>query len=1079
MRHRRDYPLNPVLNTFSEVLVDYDLDNALFVDNTAVLNSVANVYDSFIGDSVYELSNGNISLGLESIPNAFAIRSWLKLPTAAEYTLLKVENSSVVDFSIVLNTVTNNLTLKRRLFNAEYQEVTIPCVLPVNEWFHLFLIREYNNLKVLINFTEYTTYTNLFYPVNEGTFVLGGNFTGFLYNFILYKYAKSFPGIHSSLLPFKRPVNTLNKDSEQSYKKLIDLHGADLLGNALVFPYHSTDTYYEPHKDRWRVTSNTGTLPYLTSTQGLCLVHKSTFHVTQPYTVEIAFELTNLVVTDVVIASQWYLDRRSWLFWIEGSTSKLKFTYYNNLTNITTTAEVGFYVSNAINYFSFTVDNTQTKLYFNGTLFLSIDLSLKYLDKVFFNHKAYTVSNTGDVFYLHRYTVSKDIKYTQNYLPYKTSRDKLIYPNPGSSYNYHSYSHNKALKDEQKFSISGSSAVSPNSINTYTVTLNNKYPYPVAIQLYVEYPKYTDLLAGEVTCPTNIIIPANTLSGTFNVAVSNYTVNKYKNKFFIVGYSEKYSFKKVVSLSDIRVETLSYITSLTGYLDGYLTKDSVTAGTIPNLTNTLTGTTSGDIIESLYGKACLIDEASKAINITSRNNVRTVILLYMELVNTPYRGYLGSDTLPTFNGGSTDELIGNLDLPANTYLTAIDLTTKIAKVCISENNATLVAVQETPNKLLVYEKTASIWSTTPVELNTGVTDSNTLVNTSVSINSTGNIIAVGIQNANNGEGVVQIWEKVTNTWLKTLHLGSPTPAPSVGGFGTSVAINNDGTKLFVGEVGSNNTYLFEKNTLWNSTPVETWVNIGAKSLSCNSEGTLFAVVNIDTNTTKLYKKNSTWVLLNTFTYGYEAVLSNNGLYLAVSDLLTNSVKVFNMVSGSFVLTTTLTGTSNFGYSIDINNNGNVLVGSPTEHKLYEYLASMSYTYPVVLTSSSLANTDYYGYSVSLGSNSKVVSNYYNQFKLFTTDSSTVTSPVVNIRQNYANTTKNASLLKFEPQILSFTTNTDLTVNKIGKTYSNKSLNGLVYGCLLFNRALSSTELANIENLLKRYLQWNSYLFYEI
>jgi hypothetical protein len=372
-----------------------------------------------------------------------------------------------------------------------------------------------------------------------------------------------------------------------------------------------------------------------------------------------------------------------------------------------------------------------------------------------------------------------------------------------------------------------------------------------------------------------------------------------------------------------------------------------------------------------------------------------------------------------------------------------------------------------------------IWQTTPTELELGISDTQVLSNVSLDINSTGTIVCIGIPNANNAEGLVQIWKKVSGVWAKDLHLGSPSPSPTVGAFGYAVAISDDGNRLFTSELGNNAVHIYNKGSIWSATPADTLIgtNRFGYGISCTGDGNTIVVSAIDSKIQHIFSLSTTWNNTQNISYGKTSKLSKSGTYLLVGDSDLGTAKIYTYGT-SYTLTKTLTNTDSFGFSVDINNSGNVIIGNPLAHKAHYYTITDNYTTPVEYISTTLTGLDFYGYSVTMSDISFVITNYYDNVLLITSDTASIPQSIFKTRQNYAEVALSTNLNTTEPQILSFYSSVPLSISNVGKTKADLGLNGIVYGWLLFNKILSNTEITNIEDLVRKYLKLNKYSLYE-
>lgn len=1081
-RHRKDGNYHLVARKYPFTIVDQQLNDAsIYVAGDSVPVGSTNVslsaVDPLFGTASLQFSNGQAPLGTHKLGYTFTFDTWVYPTTANQHKLLSGDNT----FEIVLDTSANQILMRRLVYGGVYEQFSIPVVVPLNQWTHIAVTRYYEKLTVVKNLVTAGTLNSFFYTIPSATVTLGKNLNNVrLCNSRLLLNSYTFPGIHTDLNAFKKKYNTVNRISENAEAKVIDLHEQELVNSSYVYPFTQTNTYYYDLADYWQVSRAVVSSSYRASLFGLTIVPSQDIKIYNPYTLELSFNIpTNQTVTNIVLGSQWTSDNRSWFVWYDVSDNNVKFTYLNG--NVVVTQTVGAYVANEVNHFAFVTTSTTVTLFFNGEQKQVLTVKLPKLHRYQFNWDNSVISNTGAFYHLYKFTVSNCRKYSGGYLPYISSRLYKSVPSKAGIYDYH-YK-DEHVKNKRKslilFEITGANSVVPNSTTTYTVTLAQKQSVATVIKLEKQIPVKDELVLSDITIPASVTIPAGNLTVTFNVQLGAIAYSKMKKRFYVNGYSKTSSHRKLINVNDSRTLSLSTVSGTSGYITGYIGQSSVVNGQIPNLSNSATATTTATKVTSMHGIGHVIDSVDKFISFPDAANVRTAILVYRELVDTPYRGYFGHQTNYTFNGGGANELVGEVFFNPNEYTKALTAQKKISKLRMSENGAICVVVDETAYKVSIYERANGVWSANAVDLNLGFGDTTVVVNASVDVNTSGTVVALGFPNANNGEGVVQVWKRVSGVWVKDLHLGSPTPAPYTGGFGKSVAIDDNGTRLFSSQIGSNNVFIFEKQALWDASPVETLfgANRFGFTINCDSAGTRLLINEVDTGTTYVYDFGSIWSLSQTINFGTDCKMNRNGDFIAINNSTLKTVKVYTF-SGSFVESKSIIGNTNFGYAVSVNNNKDLLVGSPTEHKVYQYLAVNNYNSSTVYNSVSTAITDFYGYSVSLSNKTFAVTNFFDTLDIITNDGTSVPQIITQVRQDYAAALLTDRLKTFEPQVLTFYTSSPITVNRVGRTVSNASLNGIVYGWFLYNRVLTNTEILNIEDNIKKFFSFNTNSLYE-
>lgn len=1082
-RHRRDstYHLKPRKYPLT-LVYPAPRDSYLDLEEAVSSQNVTTSSDLFFNQEVSVFSNGEASFGTYPKFTDFTFSTWLYLELNQPSTILEGTGS----FSVVIDPSTDALIFTRVIYGVEVEEFSIPFQVNAQEWVHLIIIRAANVLKVVKNLVISEEITNYYYPIPESTIYIGKSFTGRLYNSILaFSYDTSLL-ISNDVDILKQPFTKASIENENAEAKLIDLRNVDIVSSSNIFPLTRFNTFYDPVGACWVISRTAANSSYKTTTTGLLVIPPSYVKLTLPYTIEIAFELDDSASepSNLIIASQWYSgNNRSWYLWYEFSSNNLYFAYLNKSTNTVIQHVIGTYADNIINYVTIINKSDCFNVYLNGAQVYTQPVSLVKLHRFQFNQDNLLVADTGNSYKLHRFIVSPIEKYTSSYLPFLSRPFYKYTPSKTGIYSYHYddevYLNKRRIKSI--LNLEGPDTVAPGTSQEYTISFINRRLYPTTVFIKVDIGSLSDLVPTDITVPASVSVSAGAVTASFTLQISNYSPNKYKNKFTLTVYTSTGYFSRPINIVDSRPLPVSTFTSLSGYIEGFLSSFSTVQGSIPNIAGTVTATTSGDKVDTLYGTAYTIRNTSEAINFTAINNIRTAILVYKELSPEYKRGYFGHVNLDTFNGGINQELIGSLTLDPDEYIKAIDIQKKASIVKLAEADNIFVAVDESTYNVLVYERLAGLWTTEPVELELDLADNMVIINSSLDINSSGTVIALGFQNANTGEGVVQVWVKQGAGWYKDLHLGSPTPAPYTGGFGHSVAINDDGTRLFVSQIGSSTVYIFEKDTLWDASPVETFLgsNRFGHVVSCDSTGDVFYVNEVDTDTSYIYSFNSTWSLSQTIPFGTNGTISKNGNFLLISKDMDGVVSLYNKPGLEFAEAEILIGSPSFGYSLSVNNEGDLAIGSPYEHKVYYYKAATAYNTFSTYVSDSVSITDFYGYSCSVSINSLLISDFYNDIELYTTDSSSVVDAILAVRQDYTVSEKSDILKTYEPQILTFYTSLPMSIDAVGKTRTNSTLNGLVYGWLFFNKILSSSEIENLEDILKRYLALNSRSLYDI
>jgi hypothetical protein len=328
---------------------------------------------------------------------------------------------------------------------------------------------------------------------------------------------------------------------------------------------------------------------------------------------------------------------------------------------------------------------------------------------------------------------------------------------------------------------------------------------------------------------------------------------------------------------------------------------------------------------------------------------------------------------------------------------------------------------------------------------------------------------LGFPSANNGEGVVQIWKYATQ-WVKELHLGSPVPSPTSGGFGRNVGITNDGLTIAVAEYGSKNCYLYKKSISWDNAPFQTISSSDIPiQVSINNSNLLISYSN---STSQSYTKvtSSSWSTSDSFSNVGNCVVDKLSTKFLLGDLFSGTVKIRDFASPSSNIAT-LTGTVlYFGYAIKILN-GVVTVSNPFNKTVQQYLPT-NYNLARTITNSS----DDYGMYLATSDSSIITTNYSDVFTIHTSSSFGYPERIEGAYVDGQSVSKSDILTTNNVRIYAFTTLIPLSINEIGSGYGvnfgASSLNGLFLGALFYNRVLTNTEIVDITKKLKRKLDIN-------
>jgi hypothetical protein len=491
---------------------------------------------------------------------------------------------------------------------------------------------------------------------------------------------------------------------------------------------------------------------------------------------------------------------------------------------------------------------------------------------------------------------------------------------------------------------------------------------------------------------STVSIAANSLTATFQLTLSNFAVRPARTSLTIRVSNGTYYQDYSVDLNESRQFG---ITNISGYLDGYFAKSSVTSGILPNLTSTANATTSATLETSLlYGNIYNIASSGQKINLPSPVvGVRTLFFVYRELAAKSYRKYVGSSSGYTFNGGSGTQLVGALQFNEGDFVKVSTQSGRFSKVAIAEDESNLVYIDDLSNTVKVVRRISGVWrfdSAVTLPLTSG--DAASLANASLQINSTGDLICIGVKNSNLGEGRVLHFSRTgAATWTSSLNLGQTSPVPYIDGFGLAAFVSDDNTALLASVQGSNHIYKFTSSAgIYNTTPSNVFNFFGKKILG-NFDLSRWAAQDNSGNV-RVFDSDT---LTQTIT-GADLDFALKGDYLATANF-SGEVKIWKYETGAWTVIKTITSaTTNFGYSLSFNASYDLLVGSPNESTSFLYSFSDNWTVP-----KSFISTGLYGYTNALTTNSVLISNYTDQLEFYSSDGASIHQIITDVRQKKA------------------------------------------------------------------------------
>lgn len=1086
-RHRKDsigvlYPssidIKPI-NKYS----DTDLVYLPLVDTipSGSTNVTVDAVNYIVPSSSLEFTDGYITLDSINLGTYWTLEGWFYL-TQDETPIFSIGTK----FYITYSKLENRLKFTRLIFSTDVYEVRyIPISIDLNAWNFIAIYRNFDNIYVQLNLDTVEFIEDYFYDIGDAVATIGSSdtltYTGNLSLFRLNSNA-IYPNITSkttNLDTLKAIQYDLSKFNEASEYKLLQLDRYEVVNNSLLIPSIFTNTYYDWLENHWYIPPQSSSTHWKLRTAGLRIVPDIDVYLDQEYTLELIFKLSPALVNDVVICSNWSKDKfRYYYFIYTVSDNHFKFIYYKPSTLTTVSVDLGAYIEYEYNYICLQRTEEEFSLFLNGILVQTITETLIQPYSPTYDFNVNIENNiSSNAIYLKSFLVTNCIKYLDNYIPYQFSLLKLDQPNRSIPVKYHTVEqyYPRNVGETPKFTLTGSTSLNVNSSNTYTITQTDLSKYNQTYQIRIKIEDADDLTIDDITVVSSVILNAGSLSTTFTVTSGNYPVNPYKKRFTLIVFNNYDKQELIVNLNEIRSYSKTTITNIAGYAQGFLAKDSTVAGTIPNLSGSVNATTVATMDNSsMYGKAYRLQTTADEIVLPSRlENIQTVMLIYRELDAVANRSYVGDDIYYTFNGGAVDQLIGSLILNADDYAIAMELDHRSSIVKLSRNDDIFVVIDDFVDKVYVYEKTLEgIWNTTPTEIITDILDTNYCQDASIAINTDGTIFALGFKNGNNGEGIVQVWKKIDGIWTKDLHLGSPTPAPYLGGFGNQVAISDDGLRLVASQLGSNSVYVFEKTTLWDADPVESFIGVDrfGYKIDLNADGTLLAIVAADATTTYLYRLTTTWSLEDTIVFGLDCKLHPTEDILVLSSFIDKEVRIYDNTASWSLQKTITSVVDDFSYSISIAPSKDVDIASPGESKVYRYKFVDDWDTNQQFSNS---NADF-GYNISSNTNTVVISNYEDLVQVVTNNSSTTPQKIIKARQSFTDVSLSTSIKTDDIQILTFQSEVGLNISRIGNSKINTGLNGIFLGALFFTTVITNSQVAIIEDFLCRYLGLDIY-----
>ena len=982
--------------------------------------------------------NGQATIGELSIPVDIVIECWVALSGTSN--LLSVGTSFKIDYTHSDMSIT--IIRYPSASNQEVFKITVPDL--TTGWHHICINRVNTRLDLLIDGVIVNTINTYNYVIPNGTASLN-DFNG------SFKYLR----ISRHSYPLQVLTNLDNIDLELTptalhtnpSRLLFNLKYQDETNSITILPSSKVSLSYQDQ----HIISPAASLSNIFSTlQGMAVVPSYDFTLPESYTLELIFSFVGN--SDACLI---YSDYPNW--YIADVQSTLRLYYY--VGAVLQEVTVGPLTSSVENRLSISFINGSTKLCLNNDAIVTVNTDLRSAYPFYrFNYGRPGILNSGTDLYL---SLFRAWSYDKLVNPYVVTNTEVFAPRV-LPYNKPAYKYKDDVPTVNTLNSNGiqvtcasaSITASTNTIFTITrVNANN----PVTV--YLEYN------FSQGTLPAIVLLNSNQFTNTFTVNLTP-----------LSAYTSIVNFK-VTARTDIHTAslTLPYLNNvalpttpllLGDMVDGYFL--DVNPFVSLKARGTANSTATRTYFEN-YGFGLYLNNTNVFTLPNQATLVKTVVLLYKEQQPTPYRAYVGDTTTYSFNGGPNGELIGELQVDAESYIQALSVNGVFDNVKIAPNGNMFVAVQLNTNKVLVYTKTNNLWTTAPVELSLNLQSPNQVASAYIDVNTQGNVIAIGFRNANLGEGVVKVWRLAQGQWVEDLHLSSPVAQPVPGNFGHAVAISDNGLVLAVTELNSYKVYIYNKTTTWSSTPTQTitgTVSFG-HNIALSTTGIYLFIGNSVLQDTKIYKyATGTFTLLQTIAYGYNFALDKSNNDLLISNYTANpEVKLYRFDTvDSWDLIKTFTGTGTFGSSISLSE-GVVVIGDLDNDRVLMYKEPDNWVSSTVFTKA----IDYYGVVVDVAKDLLVLADSGTVLDVLSADTSILQPPIVSIRSNATNSQPTELLYNNDINILFIQSSNNLTISSVGSNRAGGRLNGIFLGALFYSILLSEQQMITLETYLKKRL----------
>lgn len=1015
--------------------------------------------DTEFGTNSLLVANGYIDISNVDTGLQWQLSGWYKF-TPGNSTILSINGDSPL--TIGYDTASSYFYLKYSVNsnNVVYRELG---QISLTDWSFIQINRDGNSLRITINLTINITVADVFIRQGMAAVSIGKDLFGT-------NHLKAY--IQSTLFSFDVKYQMQSNSLEQ-YRYYFTqsatcydinlLYNLDQHGNQYFYPNHSAFSYFDTVSELWKIAPTAEGISPAVNLRGLQIstVERKYYRclVKGNYRFDIEFRLDNLS-NDVLIASTYNSLDGTGFYIVFRKTTQTVVLYYQNTGTALQAVSLGSY-SNGWKRITLSSIEHIADIYVDSVLLTSAAIRVPVLAKILFNHNLYGVINPSSVLTLKSLDVHKtsSANTAADLMPKQDYRNNRQY-RPSShvvSYNYHQIPISSQpspvievfTTDDVSYSITSPTTSTGQSQVLVTIQQPTR-TYASVYKLNIRIPRYSNMPESLWVIPEEVVVNAGdtTVSVPIQLKYIDGFINSRGVKLEIK--TRNYHRQIPIYISDVPLADVTEF-QINGYIEAVFNLNSL-EGTV------VTGNTTHT---SIYGDIIELDSTSVSLN-PSITNVRTAVLVYQETTPTNNRVYLGGSSY-TFNGGVNGELVGDLITSGSDYLNVRQDSGVYSSVAVSKlpTNPVVVRVNDAANTVEVLKQVNNEWTGTWQALSLGLQSPSSVSSASLDITADGSYCVIGFPSANNGEGVVQVWNLQTLT--KELHLGSPLAGSVTGGFGKQVAIDNDGLTIVASDPLNNCVRYYRKLANWSALPLYT-VAISEPVTKLSIRGTQLLISAGNTNAAYVARFNESSnaiTLVDTYPGEAQGIFDKLTSRFVTADIAGYSVTVAD-TGNSSVSNITSSGPG----TIDISNN---LVAVSNWDTQQVKLLEPPYTSTLATVSSTYTD---YGIYLSLG-DTLVVSNYDNILDILTSSPASYGERVSKVYRNGTQVPNTDVLTTDNIEVLTFVTAAPMTIDKIGTGYNQiygaNHLNGIFKAALFYDRVLSGAEIVEISNKLQQYL----------